>query len=90
MNQSEHNQLGKIHSTVTHLDKRVTILETRADAQANAISSIQSDVKENKALSTQILGMLTEDARSRTKVAWGVALTLLAAVGTLITVIING
>lgn len=83
MNEREHTQIGDIHHTVHHLDKRVTVLETRADAQAEAIKSIQTDVRENKKLSMQILEMLTDDSRSRTKLAWGVVVTLIGVVATL-------
>lgn len=84
MNEKEHTQIADIQYTVHHLDKRVTVLETRADAQAEAIKSIQSDVRENKKLSMQILEMLSDDSRSRTKLAWGVVATLIGVLGTLV------
>lgn len=90
MNYNEHHQLGDIHKTVNHLDKRVTVLETRADAQAESIKAIQADVRENKDLSIKILDTLNEDTRGRVKLAWGVGVTLLAVIGTLVAVLAGG
>ena len=80
----EYVQLKDIHSTVHHLDRRVTVLETRADAQAEAIKSIQTDVRENKNLSMQILGILRDDAKGRAKCEWWIVATLVAVIATLV------
>lgn len=89
MNEKEHTQIGDIHHTVHHLDKRVTVLETRADAQAEAIKSIRTDVRENKNLSLQILETLNRDGQGRTRLAWGVVVTLIGVIATLIATLVT-
>lgn len=90
---TEHLQIGDIQSTVHHLDKRVTVLETRADAQAEQIGKVSRDVQENKNLSMQILETMyqhrEEDSRERSKVfRWTVA-TLAGVVLSLFTALFN-
>jgi len=89
MNEQEHNKLGDIQTSVHHLDKRVTVLETRADAQAESIKTIQSDVRENKKMSMEILGILREDGKSKARHAWAIIATLVGVIATLILAVVG-
>jgi len=84
----ENTQIDDTHRVVTDLDKRVTVLETRADAQANEMKEMQKDVRENKDLSFKILetvrGYRDDDAKERRKLLIGVITTLIAVIGTLV------
>lgn len=84
----EHTQIDDTHRLVTDLDKRVTVLETRADAQASEMKEMQKDVRENKDLSMKILDTVRvyrdEDAKERRKLLVGIITTLVTVIGTLV------
>ena len=84
------NEIQKdIQSTVHDLDKRVSVLETRADNQAEVIQQIRSDVGETKSLSMRILNDMhshsIEEANERSKMFRWIITTL---VGVSISVIL--
>lgn len=83
----EHTQIDDTHRLVTDLDKRVTVLETRADAQASEMKEMQKDVRENKDLSMKILDTVRnyrdEDAKERRRLLVAIITTLVGVIGTL-------